>query len=961
MRSYWNGIGSRRGPNTAWWRARHFWLSVLAATAGLLVSASVWVAVSHQESELAELELSSLASGHSMALQSGIDAYLRKVSGLRALFDSSGDVSRDQFEKFTKASMTDRSAILGMSWIPRVTLKQRAIHERAAVLDGIPGYRIKAVGPDGSMSPAPDKSEYFPVFYTATEPADSPVYGLDLHDGGMRQKTLEHASDGETIATSAQFTLQTGSGDRRGFFVVLPVYTSSMPHETIKDRERNLQGYVQAVFQTSVLIETILRASTTPAGLDLYFYPADYGRDTSALIYFHGSRSRAVPIEPLPRAALTVGPHWIGALNVGDARWTVVAVPIPGGPGIATHTGAWLALFGCLFVSAIGSAYIWRIGSHAQRLETANTQLDQTNKQFAETNTQLDKTLGLLNTVNADLSARNLQVDAALNNMVQGFVMFDSQERIVVCNKRFTEMYGLSREIVKPGCSLLEVLQHRAAIGHSKFEPHRYRDDLLAGLAKGKIVNWVSEMADGRQISITSKPLPEGGWIVTHEDITERRRTDAKIAHMAMHDGLTDLANAHSFDEQIARCLEKLGRGEKFAVLCLGLDHFKNVNDTLGHPIGDKLLKLVGARLRDCVRESDTVARLGGDEFAILQRDAPDPAEVRSLGERVVEVIGTPFELDGNQIVVGVSVGIALAPNDATNAIELLKAADLALLRAKTDGRGTYRFFDSAMDERAQARQALERDLRKALALDQLVVHYQPLVNLESGRIACFEALIRWNHPTRGMIPPIDFISIAEETAQIGPIGEWVLRQACKEATGWPDDVGVAVNLSPVQVRKFDLCQIVSDALACSGLAARRLELEITESVLLRDAESTLETLRQLRALGVRIVMDDFGTGYSSLNYLIKFPFDKIKIDCCFVKDLWAKKESRAIIQAVTQLASSLGMKTTAECVETRRDFDFLRRVGCTEGQGYLFSKAVPAKDAHTLLERQVVQTKTVA
>jgi diguanylate cyclase (GGDEF)-like protein len=913
----------------------------------LVVSASAWVAVSHQENELAGLELSSRANSHVMSLQAGIDAHLRRFLGLRALFASSDYVSRDQFENFAKERLSDQSAILGMSWIPRVTLQQRPMHERAGALDGIPGYRINAVAPDGGIAPAPEKSEYFPVFYTATEPADSPVYGLDLHDGGVRQKTLEQARDSDSIATSAQFTLLSGSGDHRGFFVALPVYTSNLPHETIKDRERNVHGYVQAVFQTSTLIETILQRSTTPGGLDLYFYPADYGRDTSALLYFHGSRSRAVPIEPLPRAALSVGPHWTGALNVGDARWTVVAVPIPGGPGIATHTGAWMALFGCLFVSAIGSAYIWRTGSHAQRLETANT--------------QLDKTLSVLNTVNADLSARNLQVDAALNNMVQGFVMFDSQERIVVCNKRFTEMYGLSREIVKPGCSLLELLRHRAATGHLKLKPDQYRADLLAELSTGKIVHWVVDTADRREISITNKPMPGGGWIVTHEDITERRRADAKIAHMAMHDGLTNLANRHLFEEQITRCLEQLGRDQKFAVLCLDLDYFKNVNDTLGHPFGDKLLQQVGARLSGAVREFDTVARLGGDEFAILQRNVTGPAEIGSLSERIVEVIGRPFDLEGNQVVVGVSIGIALAPTDATNTIDLLKAADLALYRAKGDGRSTYRFFEAAMDERAQARQALERDLRKALMLDQFVIHYQPLVNLQSGRISGFEALIRWNHPERGMLPPADFIPVAEELALIVPIGEWVLREACKEAAGWPSDVGVAVNLSPMQVRRLDLCQIVSDALAHSGLAAGRLELEITESVLLRDQESTLETLRQLRALGVRLSMDDFGTGYSSLNYLRKFPFDKIKIDCCFVKDLWARRDSRAIIRAVTQLASSLGMKTTAECVETQSDLDFLKRVGCTEGQGYLFSKAVPAKEVCALLERQGVRTKAVA
>jgi diguanylate cyclase (GGDEF)-like protein len=952
VRAYWNRIRSSKGPTTGWWRPRHVWLSGVAAAVGLIVSASVWFSVSNRENELAELELSSRANAHALNLQFGITSYLRRVSGLRVLFEASDQVTRAQFLKITNQLMNDQNAILGMSWIPRVTQDQRILQERAAVLDGIPGYRIKAVAPDGSMVPSPEKSEYFPVFYTATEAPDSPVYGLDLNDGGVRQKTLERARDSGVMATSRQFTLQTGSGDRRGFFVALPVYRQALPHETIKDRELNLQGYVQAVFQTSSLIETLLRTLTDPAGLDLYFYAADHGSDTLALLYFHGSRSRATPIEPLPRAALGARPHWTGTLDVGDARWTMIATPIPGGPGIATHTGAWMALLGCLFVSAIGSGYIWTTGSHAQRLGIANTQLDQTN-------TQLDQTLGALKTVNEDLSARNLQANAALNNMVQGFVMFDSQERVVVCNKRYIEIYGLSPEIVKPGCSFLELLEHRAAMGQLNTSPDRYRAALLVELAKGT-VNWLVDTADGREISTTNKPLAEGGWIATFEDTTERRWAQAKISHMALHDGLTDLANRYSFDEQISVCFQKAARGEKFAVLCLDLDYFKNVNDTLGHPFGDKLLQEVGTRLRGCVREFDTVARLGGDEFAILQRNVTDPAEIRSLSERIVEVIGTPFDLEANQIVVGVSIGIALAPTDATNTVDLLKAADLALFRAKADGRGTYRFFEPAMDERAQARQALERDLRKALIRDQFVIHYQPLVNLRSSRIAAFEALIRWNHPKRGMLRPFDFISIAEETALIGPIGEWVLRKACEECAEWPSDVIVAVNLSPVQVRGPDLCQTIRDALAYSGLPAHRLELEITESVFLRDQESTLETLRQLRALGVRLSMDDFGTGYSSLNYLRKFPFDKIKIDGSFVQDLWIRKDARAIIRAVTQLAKGLGIKTTAECVETQRDLDFLKRVGCTEGQGYFFSKAVPAKEVCALLARQGARAEAV-
>jgi diguanylate cyclase (GGDEF)-like protein len=421
-------------------------------------------------------------------------------------------------------------------------------------------------------------------------------------------------------------------------------------------------------------------------GLDLYFYPADPGLDTSELIYFHGSRSSAVPTKPLARSALRIGAHWIGKLDVGESRWTMIAVPIPGGPGTAGHTGAWMALIFGLLLSALVAAYTWSTGRDGQRLQIANTQLDQT--------------LGTLNTVNDELSA-------ALNNMAQGFMMFDSQARIAIYNERYIEMYGLSHEIAKPGGSFLELLQHRAATGNLKAAPQKYHDDLLAELAQGKVVRWVVDCEDGREISVTNKPMPGGGWVSTHEDTTERRQAEAKISHMALHDGLTDLANRHLFNEEMANSFKQLARRQKLALLCLDLDRFKNVNDTLGHPVGDKLLQQVAARLRLCVRECDTVARLGGDEFAILQRGVAEPAEAKSLCERVVEAIGRPFDLDGHRVVIGVSIGIALAPADATDSVELLKAADLALLRAKMDGRGTYRFFDAALDGRIQTRESV--------------------------------------------------------------------------------------------------------------------------------------------------------------------------------------------------------------------------------------------------------------
>jgi diguanylate cyclase (GGDEF)-like protein len=430
---------------------------------------------------------------------------------------------------------------------------------------------------------------------------------------------------------------------------------------------------------------------------------------------------------------------------------------------------------------------------------------------------------------------------------------------------------------------------------------------------------------------------------------------------MALHDALTNLANRLFFRQEMEARLARLACDRRFAVLCLDLDDFKSVNDTLGHPLGDNLLCQVANRLRNCLREGDRVARLGGDEFAILQASTIEPAEITSLMARLIEVIGAPFDLEGHQVVVGVSIGVALAPTDTADPDQLLKLADMALYRAKAEGRGTYRFFEPEMDARMQARRVLELGLRRAISKSEFEVYYQPLVNLESEQISGFEALIRWNDPERGIISPADFIPLAEDTALIVPIGEWVLRKACGEAAKWPSHVSVAVNLSPVQFKRGNVTQTVMSALAQSGLSADRLQLEITESVLLLNNESTLNTLHQLRAIGVRISMDDFGTGYSSLSYLRSFPFDKIKIDRSYVHDLSSNKDSVAIIRAITGLANSLGMITTGEGVETREELEFLKSEGCTEAQGFYFSKARPAEEVRTLLAQQAVNTKAVA
>jgi diguanylate cyclase (GGDEF)-like protein len=396
--------------------------------------------------------------------------------------------------------------------------------------------------------------------------------------------------------------------------------------------------------------------------------------------------------------------------------------------------------------------------------------------------------------------------------------------------------------------------------------------------------------------------------------------------------------------------LGRLRRDESLAVLCLDLDRFKHVNDTLGHPIGDDLLQAVAVRLLGCVRESDVVARLGGDEFAVVQIGCNQPAEAAQLAARIIDVLSAPYDLKNHHVVVGASIGVAVTPTDGSDPDQLLKSADLALYRAKADGRGTYRFFEPAMDARAQTRRLLETELRTALRDGEFELYYQPIVQLRTDEIAAFEALVRWNHPRRGMVAPLDFISVAEESGLIVRLGAWVLRNACAEAATWSKPVRVAVNLSPMQFKSPELAQTVFSAIAASGLAPDRLELEITESALLQDTEATLATLHQLRSFGVRIAMDDFGTGYSSLSYLRSFPFDKIKIDRSFIHELSTRGDCQAIVRAVTGLGSSLGIATTAEGVETHEQLKLLRREGCTEVQGYLFSPPRPAGAVEGLL-----------
>jgi diguanylate cyclase (GGDEF)-like protein/PAS domain S-box-containing protein len=555
--------------------------------------------------------------------------------------------------------------------------------------------------------------------------------------------------------------------------------------------------------------------------------------------------------------------------------------------------------------------------------------------------------------------AESLRFHTALENISQGLCFFDGEQRLIVCNQRYARMYGLTAEQVKPGTTLRQIVDHRFAAGTC---PDMTREDYLEWrktiAVSATPSDTIARLKDGRIFAIHHEPMPDRGWVATHEDVTDRRRAQARIEHMARSDSLTGLANRVEFREQLNQALAS-GGGDPVAVLFIDLDRFKAVNDSLGHPVGDQLLRAAAQRLGVCVRQGDLVARLGGDEFAIVQVRA-DATAARSLADRLVRAISQPFEIDEHRVQVGASVGVVLSPDDGNDPDDLLKKADLALYAAKAAGRGVHRFFDPDLVEQAQGRRALEIDLRQALAESQLELHYQPIFGLTPLHIIGVEALLRWRHPQRGLVMPDCFIPLAEEVGLIEPLGEWVIREALTQAVNWPPHIGIAINLSPVQVAAGGLLSTVAAALRDSAIDPRRVEFEITESVRLDEDSANLAVLRSLRSLGVRISLDDFGVGYASLSYLRSFPFDKIKIDRSFVRDVTTSVESAAIVSAITLLGKHLSVRVTAEGVEEQAQLDRLIALGCDEAQGYHLGRPQPLADLQRLLVAESLRRPSV-
>jgi diguanylate cyclase (GGDEF)-like protein len=533
------------------------------------------------------------------------------------------------------------------------------------------------------------------------------------------------------------------------------------------------------------------------------------------------------------------------------------------------------------------------------------------------------------------------KLDAALNNMGQGLCMFDADRRLMLWNERYVTMYRIAPDRLFVGCTLEQMLEDRKIAGTSYRDMEQMDAKLQTAIRTCSADSVIAELADGRIVNLAYRPTQNGGWVFTHEDITERTHNEARIAHLAFHDPLTDLPNRAALGERIARTFDRASAlNEDFAVLCIDLDRFKEINDVYGHSAGDRFLAEIGRRLASAC-EGAFLARLGGDEFTIVSSSGPQPAAAEELCGRLSAIMDAPVCIDEYEIQGSFTIGASIYPRDGADVNTLVANAEAALYRAKAEQRGTIRFFEPAMDRQIREKRALQQDIALAVEKHELKLYFQPQA-LIGGEVFGFEILLRWQHPVRGMVSPGVFIPLAEETGLIGSIDEWVLREACREAASWPNPLSIAVNLSPIDFRRGDVAAMIMGVLLETGLSPQRLEIEITEGVLIEDFERAISILRKIKNLGVRIAMDDFGTGYSSLSYLQSFPFDKIKIDQNFIAKIGRNFEASAIIHAILGLGRALALPVIAEGVETEEQLAFLAKEGCKEVQGYLLGRPQP-------------------
>ena len=1039
---------------------------IWTAIIGLAFCAAAFAFIWNWENALGQKELAAGSEGHQLAVQNGLDDYVSGLTALRALFESAPSVTRAEFESFTERILEDRTEVQNLSWAPRVTRAERPMHELAAERDGVPGYRIKAVGTDGKMSRSEERDEYLPIFYASVKSRTSPIYGIDLLSQPILSEALDRARDNDRLSVVPDFILHSVSGNVQGILFSFPVYRMGAARGTVEERRRNLLGFVHGAFLVRQAFDRVLDTVATPRGIDLYLFAPDSGPDARPM-YVHGSRLRTSPVAAATLALVTGGRHFEGTLSAGDARWKLVAVPMAGGPLSVNHDRAWLVLAAGLLISAAAAIYLLASNRHAGRLRAAMAktkrllnEIEQVYRYapvglcFMDTdyryvrinehmaginglpaNEHIGRTLrdvvpGLADEItelyrpifergepvlNAEIHGADPATPGIQRHWLASFFPFRSESGDVIgaiaavldvsglkqaqlalqqSEERFRTIFDSVNDLIfvhdiesvafvevnRRACERLGYTRDelcKLTIGDLSENISPYtREDILPRMEKARsgtpqTFEWRGKAKDGSlfwaEVSLRRAAFGERDYLLaTARDISQRKQAEDALKKMAQFDVLTGLANRGVFVANVNRAIVNASRGgAAFAVLYLDLDHFKDVNDTLGHPVGDQLLRSVAERLAANSRADDSVSRFGGDEFAMLMTGVGEPTDAGILADKLLEIISNPYLIEGNEIHVGTSIGIAMSGGDTLEAETLLGHADVALYRAKSEGRHTYRFFSDAMDTEVRTRVTLTSELRAGIA-EQLFLMYQPQVEAETGRIVGLEALVRWHHPTRGILTPGDFLPEAERSGLIVALGNWVFRAACRQARQWLD-IGIAlptvgINFSTLQFKApRELEKEIDAVLAETRLPPGSLEIELTETALMETSHKQSDIVKRLRARGLRIAIDDFGTGYSSLLYLRRFPVDRVKIAQEFIAGIGIDPNDTAIARAAIGLARELGIEVIAEGVETAKQLRLLQEWGCRQVQGFYFAKPLSVEDVTPLLRKGNITHRAVA
>lgn len=932
-----------------------FFAALVALTAGLIGTAIMFAALRQLEHDKVELEFRQRANLRIVAVHQQLEETVQVLKVLNQFFATVGSVTREQFQAFTEPLLQRHPYVQAFNFHRFVSNEERPEYE-TAMRKIYPDFEIKQLR-DGRLVSAAIAERHLLVDYIEPMHGNEAAFGLDVSPNISLLKAIRHATDTGKVASTGLLTLAQGGGKLRGFLVVMPVYRDGVPPPDVESRRKAVIGDTAAVFNASGLIEKILDTNglLNDARIGIRVHVGG-NLDEGSVAFQKG-------VAPDASSGSSLLPQWmlfdrppdiVHDFDVAGTPWRIV---VSSTPTFFTdrHTGSLYGLIAGTLFSLLLAAYVQTLASRSRRVQML---VEQRTAELRLANERLSKDIAARKRAEDGLLLRQRAIEASANAIIITSVQAPDYA-IEYVNPAFERITGYrAEEVIGRSCSLLwaddtdqpELLGMLAA-AYEKREGHA----ILRGYGKGGRPFW----SDTYLAPVRDGSNEVNHFVVALYDITATKRYQAELEYQANRDSLTGLANRNLLQDRLRQASAYAERyGHPVWVLFLNLDRFKFVNDTLGHRAGDSLLKAVADRLQNAVRSTDTVARLSADEFVLVLTERTDEHLSPVVVQRIIDAIALPIVIEGYEFVMSSSIGLSVCPTDGNDPEALIKHASIAMYRAKEVGRNCFQFYTSSMNEKALERLRIESDLRSALERNEFQLHYQPQVDLSSGQILGVEALIRWRHPTLGMVAPASFIQTAEEMGLIVPIGTWVLRTACRQSVEWQrggmGPVRVAVNLSARQFYQHDLVATIEDVLDETGIAPHLLELELTESMMLTDVENAVAIMRSLKALGVHLSIDDFGTGYSSLSYLKRFPIDLLKIDRSFVSDVTADADDAAIVRSIISLAHSLRLKVIAEGVETEGQFAYLQRHGCDYMQGYFYSRPLDASGAEQLLRKQL-------